>query len=399
MASSFCAAVAAVAFVAGTAAENTCINKRQISDCSKLDETDCTDEYYMFVASAPNKYEYDTCAWNDNDQNCEPGFVISGQCCFDPPRKICNIANPPMTDDTNCQFIEVNGENSCPDKMFYGDNNREMCYFNGEECEIQPCKFDPGANIEPITKSIFMDCNYTVPASYSPAEHFILDFIKTKIESVTDINQICTAQELNGLSDLTGGMISQTEFRNVFANICDGIDTGDLSLFYFGIPISVNYLASLTMSEQAINSDDPEEKDITIGFADTFPDDDCIKEIFAGIANFSIHTTLFERIEGSEDDYTINIDCQNIACSEVDYCNERPPQDASLKRGRRSTASSAKFTVRRKKSGLSGGAIAGIVIGSVAGVGLLGWAGFSWRKRNQNNKGPELSGLLSGGLF
>ena len=193
-------------------------------------------------------------------------------------------------------------------------------------CEFQECRPTP------VTT-----CNYTVPTSdYGPEYVRIL----TK------------ASEIIGVNGITEG----------------------------GVEITLADLADLSITAFSQTNDDI---DIVLGFGPI--QTECVKEALVSV--------LFKAAQATQtDNVVVTVEnCNNVDCPSIDVCPkaEQEYEDTGLRR-RRSTAPSAKITVRRPKSGLSGGAIAGIVIGSVAGAALIGTA--VWHKWFRNEGGKMGSG-------
>ena len=149
-----------------------------------------------------------------------------------------------------------------------------------------------------------------------------------------------------------------------------------------GTVVTQNDLANLGVSTFTIvdQEDEFNQFDFTLSFGNI--QNPCVQEALVFVilsATQALHVEKDVDIEN----------CRNINCTSIDACPSDGGSAASSGRGRRSTASSAKITVRRQKSGLSGGAIAGVVIGSLAGATLIGVA--VWQKWFRKEGGKVLS--------
>ena len=104
----------------------------------------------------------------------------------------------------------------------------------------------------------------------------------------------------------------------------------------------------------------------------------CVKEAIISVLIQAAKNTQEDNVEVKA------TKCNNVKCDSLTVC---PETDTA--RRRRSAASSAHITIR-KKTGLNGGEIAGIVIGSVAGVALIaGAVWYKWFRKQNGRVSPE----------
>ena len=362
MAPSFRSVAATAALVAGTAggaqgeSPKSCVDKVQVSLCSTVVESAACNTSFTYygnitwatLTNYPNittgNYYYAPCEWNSTaaSPSCEPtnllglSYVLSDsplisvqkQCCRDPSVPMCFAATGEDCTGTPSKSEPNNG---CAQVT---NQNQQACVaISPDACGFVPCTEDAGT------------CQYRVP----PPVGGITGVIKTAI--------LAEASSLIGPEGarIHGTVVTQNDLANLKVS---------------------SYL--ITNEQEFINGLIP-DFDISLSFGAIT--NACVQEALVSVINNAtqiVHATKRVEIEN----------CKNINCTSIDACPSDGGSAASSGRGRRSTASSAKITVRQN-SGLSGGAIAGVVIGSLAGATLVGVA--VWQKWFRKEGGKVLS--------
>ena len=359
------AAVALVAVMANTAFGTiltSCVGGTQVPLCSTVTtEPACNTSYtyYSQEADGGAPLYYAPCGWNTTEGRCvqfseeitgasgaptpSPNlFSVSSQCCFNPPVPVCiatgdfnNINEPEQLCGPNMTAVgdagtPINGILS-PTQSWADNSFCKQYSAEGKTCSLIPGgdHLNQGCDMTPCIPQPVTSCNYTVPpGKYTATETSILNIASTEL----------------GVGGLAIGSTLIT--RNDLAELDVTTSSGNDMVLSFG---------SIT--------------------------DPCVLEGLVEI--------LANAAETHHIDQKITVEsCTNILCDSIDACPSGGGSAASSGRGRRSAGPSAFITVR--KSGLSGGAIAGIVIGSVAGAALIGVA--VWQKWFRKKGGKVLPG-------